>query len=132
MEKASQFIHAWHENFLHHNTDFLDTILHDEVVFFSPVVFKGIHGKSMTKLYLTAAGESFNMDKFAYVREVHEGLHSVLEFETFIDDIAVNGVDIIEWDEKGKIINFKVMVRPFKAIEKVREKMIESLEKISN
>jgi len=104
MEKASQFIHAWHENFLHHNTDFLDTILHDEVVFFSPVVFKGIHGKSMTKLYLTAAGESFNMEKFAYVREVHEGLHSVLEFETFIDDIAVNGVDIIEWDEKGKII----------------------------
>ena len=72
------------------------------------------------------------MEKFAYVREVHEGLHSVLEFETFIDDIAVNGVDIIEWDETGKIINFKVMVRPFKAIEKVRGKMIESLEKISN
>ena len=132
MERAGQFIHEWHENFLHQNTDFLDTILHDEVVFFSPVVFKGIHGKSMTKLYLTAAGESFNMEKFAYVREVHQGLHSVLEFETFIDDIAVNGVDIIEWDEKGKIVNFKVMVRPFKAIEKVREKMIESLEKISN
>ena len=54
------------------------------------------------------------------------------EFETFIDDIAVNGVDIIEWDKKGKIINFKVMVRPFKAIDKVKEKMIESLEKISS
>ena len=132
MEKASQFIRVWHENFLHQNTNFLDTILHDEVVFYSPVVFKRIHGKPMTKLYLSTAGESFNMKKFAYVREVHEGFHSVLEFETFIDDIAVNGVDIIEWDEKGKIINFKVMVRPFKAIEKVREKMIESLEKISN
>ena len=86
----------------------------------------------MTKLYLTAAGESFNMEKFTYVREVHQGLNSVLEFETFIDEIAVNGVDMIEWDDQGKIITFKVMVRPFKAIEKVREKMVESLETLSS
>lgn len=132
MEKAHQFIRVWHENFHGQNTDFLDTILHDEVVFYSPVVFKGIQGKLMTKLYLTAAGESFNMEKFTYVREVHQGLNSVLEFETFIDEIAVNGVDMIEWDDQGKIIAFKVMVRPFKAIEKVREKMVESLEILSS
>ena len=56
---------------------------------------------------------------------------SVLEFETYIDDISVNGVDMIEWNEDGKICNFKVMIRPFKAVQKVQEKMIEALESLS-
>ena len=56
--------------------------------------------------------------------------HSVLEFETTIDDISVNGVDMIEWDDDGKILSFKVMIRPFKAVEIVRAKMVEALEQI--
>ena len=81
-------------------------------------------------MYLSAAGLSFNMDSFKYTREVNDGYHSVLEFETIIDGINVNGVDMIEWDDGGKILNFKVMIRPFKAVEIVRAKMVEALEQI--
>ncbi len=59
------------------------------------------------------------------------GMHSILEFETYIDDISVNGVDMIEWDEDGKIVNFKVMVRPLKAVQKVQQKMVEALESLN-
>ena len=62
---------------------------------------------------------------------IESDINSVLEFETYIDDISVNGVDMIEWNEDGKICNFKVMIRPFKAVQKVQEKMIEALESLS-
>ena len=55
-------------------------------------------------------------------------MYSVLEFETFIDDISVNGVDMIEWNSDGQIVDFKVMIRPYQAVQKVQEKMIEALE----
>lgn len=124
---AKKFIHAWHENFLSGNHDFLDDILDENVVFKSPIVFKPLEGKLITKMYLMAAGQSFNMENFIYVRELHDGLSSVLEFETLIDDISVNGIDMIQWNEHGKIVDFKVMVRPIQAINKVHEKMSEAL-----
>ena len=125
---AKNFIHAWHENFLTGNHDFLDEILDESVVFHSPVVFKPLPGKDMTKMYLIAAGFSFNLEKFKYVREVHDELDSVLEFETYIDDIFVNGVDVIKWNLEGKIIDFKVMVRPHRAVTMVQQKMMQALE----
>ena len=70
------------------------------------------------------------MEKFQYTKEIHDGMNSVLEFETYIDEISVNGVDIIEWNEDGKIVNFKVMIRPFKAVQKVQQKMVEALESL--
>jgi len=124
---AKKFIHAWHENFLSGNHDFLDDILDENVVFKSPVVFKPLEGKLIRKMYLMAAGQSFNMENFKYVRELHDGLQSVLEFETLIDDISVNGIDMIQWNEHGKIVDFKVMVRPIQAVNKVHEKMAEVL-----
>ena len=109
----------------------LDEIIADDAVFSSPVVFTPMEGKEITMMYLHAAGQSFNMEKFKYTREIHDDMNSVLEFETYIDDISVNGVDMIEWNEDGKICNFKVMIRPFKAVQKVQEKMIEALESLS-
>ena len=124
---AKKYIDSWHTVFKSQELDKLDKIIADNVVFTSPVVFKPMEGKEITKMYLFAAGQSFNMDKFKYIREVHDGINSVLEFETFIDDISVNGVDMIKWNNEGKIIDFKVMIRPLKAVQKVQEKMIESL-----
>lgn len=126
---AKKFISSWHKVFNSQNIDNLDDVLADEAVFTSPVVFKPMEGKEISKLYLYAAGQSFNMEKFSYVREVNDGLHSILEFETYIDDVSVNGVDMIEWNEEGKIIDFKVMIRPLKAVHKVQEQMIDSLNK---
>ena len=124
---AKKYIDSWHTVFKSQDLDKLDKIIADNAVFTSPVVFKPMEGKEITKMYLFAAGQSFNMDKFKYIREVHDGTNSVLEFETFIDDISVNGVDMIKWNNEGKIIDFKVMIRPLKAVQKVQEKMIESL-----
>ena len=128
MSNAQNFIKSWHDNLHVKNVDFLEEILDESVVFYSPVVFKPIEGKLLTKLYLMAAGNSFNLKKFKYSREVHEGLMSVLEFETYIDEISVNGVDIIQWNADGKIIDFKVMVRPLQAVNKVHQKMQEALD----
>ena len=131
MSKAKNLIHKWHKVIESDDLKMLDEIIADNAVFSSPVVFKPMEGKEITMMYLHAAGQSFNMENFKYTREIHDDMNSVLEFETYIDDISVNGVDIIEWNEDGKICNFKVMIRPFKAVQKVQEKMIEALESLS-
>jgi len=131
MTSAKNLIHKWHDVIESDNLDLLDSILADDAVFSSPVVFTPMEGKEITMMYLHAAGQSFNMEKFKYTKEIHDGMNSVLEFETFIDDISVNGVDMIEWNEDGKISNFKVMIRPFKAVQKVQEKMVEALESLN-
>ena len=131
MAEAKDFISSWHKVMKNYELDDLDNILSKDVIFFSPVVFKAMNGKEITKMYLSAAGKSFNLEKFQYTNEIHDGLHSILEFETFIDDISVNGVDMIEWNEDGKIVNFKVMVRPLKAVQKVQQKMVEALESLN-
>ena len=131
MKTAKNLIHKWHEVIDSDDLNILDSILAEDAVFSSPVVFTPMEGKEITKMYLHAAGQSFNMEKFQYTKEIHDGMNSVLEFETYIDDISVNGVDMIEWNEDGKISNFKVMIRPFKAVQKVQEKMVEALESLS-
>ena len=127
MTLAKDLIHKWHEVVGNDDLNLLDKIIAEDAVFSSPVVFTPMEGKEITMMYLHAAGDSFNMEKFKYTREIHDGMNSVLEFETYIDDISVNGVDMIEWNEDGKITNFKVMIRPFKAVQKVQEKMVEAL-----
>jgi hypothetical protein len=105
----------------------LAALLHDDVVFHSPVVHTPQHGKAITFAYLWAANETLGNDTFEYLREVVDGQQAVLEFQTIMDGITVNGVDMIRWDEDGLIIDFKVMVRPLQAMNKVHEKMGEML-----
>jgi hypothetical protein len=52
----------------------------------------------------------------------------MLEFETEIDGILVNGVDLIKWNESGQIVEFKVMLRPLKAINLIHQKMAAMLQ----
>ena len=130
MENAKSLIKKWHKVIETDNLELLNDIIADNAIFSSPVVFKPMEGKEITMMYLNAAGESFNMEKFEYTKEIHDGMNSVLEFETYIDEISVNGVDMIEWNEDGKISNFKFMIRPYKAVQKVQEKMIEALDNL--
>ena len=131
MKTAKDLIEKWHKVFLNNDLNLLEDIIADDAVFSSPVVFTPLEGKEITIMYLHAAGQSFNMDKFRYTREIHDGMNSVLEFETLIDDVSVNGVDIIKWNQDGKITDFKVMIRPFKAVQKVQQKMVEALESLN-
>tara|TARA_X000000368_G_scaffold277557_1_gene220188 strand:- start:99 stop:494 length:396 start_codon:yes stop_codon:yes gene_type:complete len=130
MMQAKDLIHKWHEVVNSDDLNALDNLIAEDAIFSSPVVFTPMEGKEITMMYLHAAGQSFNMEKFKYTKEIHDDMNSVLEFETYIDEISVNGVDMIEWNEEGKISNFKVMIRPFKAVQKVQEKMVEALESL--
>lgn len=97
------------------------------MVFFSPVVHTPQRGRPVTTLYLSAAFKVFFNQSFHYVRELVGTHDAVLEFEVEIDGIAVNGVDMIKWNEQGKIVEFKVMIRPLKAINLIHQKMGELL-----
>ena len=128
MNQTRSYLERWHQGLESQDSNFLDEILDDSCVFTSPIVFKPIEGKEMSKLYLMGAGQTFDMGRFKYVRELVDGLDTVLEFETYIDDISVNGVDIIRWNEEGRITDFKVMIRPLQAINALQKKMSEALE----
>lgn len=123
----SAFLKQWHEVVDNQDADVLDSILADDVVFYSPVVHTPQRGKHITKMYLMGAGESLK-DQFEYKKKIIDGLHGVLEFSCMIDDIKVEGVDIIELNAEGKVTSFKVMVRPLKAVHKIHERMGEMLD----
>ncbi|MCB1582596.1 MAG: nuclear transport factor 2 family protein [Xanthomonadales bacterium] len=122
-------IDQWHKLLASKDLEALDQLLHDDVVFHSPVVHTPQQGKTITKMYLRAAFYVLLPNGFRYLREVQEGNLAVLEFEAKIDDIIINGVDMIECSPDGQITDFKVMIRPVKAIEKIQEKMTEILNK---
>ena len=104
--------------------------LAEHVVFRSPVVHTPQEGKAITMAYLSAAGETLGGDTFQYTRIFDCGDKAVLEFECVMDGISVNGIDMIEWDDQGKITDFKVMVRPLKAIQTVHAAMGAMLAKM--
>lgn len=123
-------IEAWHKLLEARDAAGLDNILADNVVFHSPVVHTPQEGKPITTLYLTAALNVLNNDSFKYLREVISGNNAVLEFSTVIEGITINGVDMITWGADGRITDFKVMIRPLKAINLVHRLMGEMLQKI--
>ena len=123
-------IAAWHKLIETRDAAGLDDILAENVVFHSPVVHTPQTGKPITKLYLTAALHVLNNDTFQYLREVISGNNAVLEFQTVIDGISINGVDMITWDENGRITDFKVMLRPLKAVNLVHKMMGDMLQKM--
>ena len=121
-------------------TEKLDDLLHDDVIFYSPVVFTPQKGKEITKLYLSAAGGVFSSNKdkeqskpkeskFRYTKELIYDNHACLEFETEINGIYVNGIDLITWNEDNKITEFKVLVRPLQAVNTLHQMMGEMLDK---
>jgi hypothetical protein len=105
----------------------LDELLAEEAVFVSPVVHTPQRGRAIAKAYLSAAFVVFFNPSFRYVREIVGPSDAMLEFETEIDGVLVNGVDIIKWNPAGKIVEFKVMVRPLKAITIIHERMAAML-----
>ena len=136
-------IDKWHE--LTRNKDpvsyekELDNLLDEDVIFYSPVVHTPQKGKAITKLYLMAAGGVFDFDKksteekkdttkFHYTKEVIQDNHACLGFETSLNGIQVNGIDLITWNEENKITEFKVLVRPLQAVNMLHQQMGEMLD----
>jgi len=116
----------WHEIIKERNPELLDQVLADDCVFHSPILHTPQEGKDLTKYYLAGAMMVFN-DSFHYVKEVVTQEHAVLEFICELEGIVINGVDILTFNEDGMINEFKVMIRPLKAIELMHTKMRELL-----
>ena len=121
-------IEMWHHLVENRDTQGLDALLADEAVFYSPVVHTPQVGKAITKKYLAAAFQVFFNESFRYVRELKGNRDAILEFEVILDGITVNGVDMIKWNDAGKITEFKVMLRPLKAVNLIHQKMGEMLQ----
>ena len=109
-------IDTWHRLIRERDVAALDDILAEDVVFHSPVVHTPQKGKQLTKMYLSAAIMVLGNSEFTDVREVVGESDAVLEFTSELNGIHVNGVDMIHWDADGKIDDFKVMIRPLKAV----------------
>ncbi len=146
MDPIRTTIDRWHDGLRTGFPDGFDGLLHEDCVFWSPVVYRPQEGREITALYLSAAfnvlpgddngdaGDSDSGEKkgsFRYTKRILEGHHAMLEFESRVDGIDVNGVDIITCDDDGMITEFKVMVRPQKAVEALRQQMAAMLEKLS-
>jgi ketosteroid isomerase-like protein len=120
-------IAQWHEVVESGDPALLDALIADDAVFHSPAVHSPQQGKAITIKYLTAAMRVLNNGTFRYLGEWRGGNKAVLEFVTELDGLTVNGVDMIWWNESGRIIGFKVMVRPFKALNAVIARMAAEL-----
>jgi hypothetical protein len=125
---AIDTLSRWHALVESRSDRDLAALLADDVVFHSPVVHTPQVGKAVTMQYLSAALQVFFNDSFRYVREVAGPSDAVLEFQLEMDGVSVNGVDMLKWDREGRIVDFKVMIRPLKAVNMVHRKMAAMLQ----
>jgi hypothetical protein len=134
-------VERWHSHLRGGLPGGLDELLHDDVVFYSPIVYTPQAGKAITKLYLEAAGQTLPGDgpserggddskRFRYTKQVLARDTAVLEFETTVEGLYVNGVDIIRADAEGRIVEFRVMIRPLQAVNLVHRQMAAMLEQM--
>lgn len=121
-------LETWHRLVRTQDPSGLDRLLAEDAVFHSPVVHTPQRGRKIASRYLSAAFHVFFNPTFRYVREIVGPSDAMLEFETEIDGILVNGVDLIKWNESGQIVEFKVMLRPLKAINLIHERMAAMLQ----
>jgi hypothetical protein len=137
-------VDRWHAHLRGELKGGLDALLDDDVVFYSPIVFTPQRGKEITKVYLQAASQTFPGDtsstpspdaasgrSFRYTKTAMSGDTAFLEFETTMHGTYVNGVDIIRGNDAGRIIEFRVMIRPLQAVNLVHQQMAAMLEKMA-
>ena len=135
----------WHQHLRGNLDGGLDAILHPDCIFLSPIVYTPQEGREITKMYLAAAGATLadveqgantatesagDSSKFRYTKEIRQGHHAMLEFETEVEGKYANGVDILTCDDDGMITEFKVMMRPLQAINAVHAQMKAMLERL--
>ena len=121
-------LETWHRLVRTQDPSGLNALLAEDAVFYSPVVHTPQRGRKLAAWYLGAAFSVFFNPTFRYVREVTGPSDAALEFETEIDGVLVNGVDLIKWNDAGQIIEFKVMLRPLKAINVIHQRMAAVLQ----
>ncbi len=155
MDVIEATMDKWHQHLRGQLPGGLDELLHEDCVFYSPVVFTPQRGKAITKMYLEAAGQALPGEpdgeatdgallgsgksaggktegSFRYTKKILSGQQAALEFETTVEGKVVNGIDIITCDAEGKITEFKVMIRPLQGVQAVHRQMKAMLESMQS
>jgi SnoaL-like domain len=121
-------IQRWIEVIHGDRADDIDDLLAPDAVFYSPAVFTPQEGRELTAKYLKSAMKVFGGHNFRYVGRWYAERSAVLEFVADLDGVQVDGVDMIDWNDDGLIVSFKVMLRPIKALQAVMPRMAELLQ----
>jgi hypothetical protein len=122
-------LETWHRLVRERDAGGIAALLADDVVFHSPVVHTPQRGRALVAMYLAAAFQLLATPAFRYVREIVGERDALLEFETEVDGVVVNGVDLVRWNDAGHIVDFKVMLRPLKAVNAVHARMAELVQR---
>ncbi len=122
----SDSLQQWHKFVETQDATILHELLADNVQFHSPFVWKPKDGKVITTIILTTVTQV--LQEFRYVREILDGNNWALEFEAKIGELTLRGVDLIQLNEDGEIIDFEVMVRPANALQALGLEMGRRLE----
>jgi SnoaL-like domain len=126
MSEQPHVVKAWHALVESGDPARLDGLLADDVVFRSPAVFAPQPGKDLTTRYLRAALAVLG-PTLRYIDEWYGPSSAVLEFEAELDGLYVHGVDMMRWNDDGRLVGFTVMVRPMRGLTKLVELMQHQL-----
>ena len=113
----------WHEMVSLQDMGKLPGILHDSAVFRSPMAFKPYVSAAAVNLILNTVMKVFTQFEYHRTLVSDDGLNVVLEFSASVGDKSLKGIDMIRFDEEGKIVDFEVMVRPFNALQALGAEM---------
>lgn len=127
IETTKKSIARWHEMLDTRDMNILNELLADDVVFRSPVAFNPYPGKPVVTFILTNVVQIF--ENFTYHREFYteDGLNVVLEFSANVGEKKLKGIDMIQFNEQGQVIDFEVMLRPKSGLEALAVKMGERI-----
>ncbi|MEX3772859.1 nuclear transport factor 2 family protein [Pseudomonas sp. MYb118] len=120
---AAQSLSQWHEMIRQGDLQALPALLAPQVVFRSPMAHTPYPGAPVVSMILNTVCKVF--EDFAYHRELvtADGLNVVLEFSAKVGGKELKGIDMIRFDEQGKIVEFEVMVRPMSGLQALGEEM---------
>ncbi len=122
---AAQGVARWHDCVARRDFAALRALLADDVRFHSPFLWRPKDGKAVTAEYLIAAMHV--LEDLTYHREAHDGTTAMLEFSAKVGELSLKGIDIIRFGTDGRIVEFEVMVRPFKGLTALAEAMQKQL-----
>ena len=124
---AAQSLSQWHEMIRQGDLQALPALLAPQVVFRSPMAHTPYPGAPVVSMILNTVCKVF--EDFAYHRELvtADGLNVVLEFSAKVGGKELKGIDMIRFDEQGKIVEFEVMVRPMSGLQALGEEMCRRL-----
>jgi ketosteroid isomerase-like protein len=104
----------------------LEELTAEDVTFRSPVVFKPYEGRQALTALLSAVVQVF--EDFRYVEQVESGRSAVLVFKARVGERELDGVDVLSFDEQGRVVELMVMVRPMSGVQALAEAMQRKLE----